>query len=300
MAKPLIWVVSTQKNEGVNLLEWIAYYRLLGVDRFLVYCNDTDDGSIALYQALARSGWFDWHENPVSGAESPQWRAYQRAFQALNGSGNWALVVDVDEFLYLPRHRDLRSFVDAHDDKDAVSFYWRNFGSGGALRREAGLVIERFFHCADASDPKSTRYKTLTRMGDHWTNFGVHQPHAPEALKPSLNWIDGAGAVMGSPIADAARYDLGAIYHYVLKSAEEYVLKKQRGAALVPENSCYYNDQFFRDHDRADLRDMTMLAWVGPIKAEMARLIQDYDLAPILDAIEADYETRVAVPEPAG
>ena len=41
-------IVTCMKNEGPFILEWIAYHRMIGVDDFLVYTNDCDDGTDSL------------------------------------------------------------------------------------------------------------------------------------------------------------------------------------------------------------------------------------------------------------
>ncbi|MGB8813172.1 MAG: glycosyltransferase family 2 protein, partial [Paracoccaceae bacterium] len=38
-------IVTTMKNEGPFILEWIAYHRMIGVDDFLIYTNDCSDGT---------------------------------------------------------------------------------------------------------------------------------------------------------------------------------------------------------------------------------------------------------------
>lgn len=47
-------IVSTMKNEGPFILEWIAHHRAIGVDDFLIYTNDCTDGTDRLLDALAR------------------------------------------------------------------------------------------------------------------------------------------------------------------------------------------------------------------------------------------------------
>ena len=49
-------VVTSIRNEGVALLEWVAHYRVLGFDTIFIYTNDNTDGSIALLERLAEHG----------------------------------------------------------------------------------------------------------------------------------------------------------------------------------------------------------------------------------------------------
>ena len=39
-------VVSTMKNEGPYILEWVAHYKALGFDRIVVCTNDCEDTTV--------------------------------------------------------------------------------------------------------------------------------------------------------------------------------------------------------------------------------------------------------------
>ena len=50
----LTTIVTTMKNEGPFLLEWIAYHRAIGVSDFLVYTNDCTDGTDRMLKLLQK------------------------------------------------------------------------------------------------------------------------------------------------------------------------------------------------------------------------------------------------------
>ncbi|MEE3625430.1 glycosyltransferase family 2 protein [Nitrospirillum sp. BR 11752] len=54
---PRVSICAIVKNEGDFLLEWVAYYRLMGVDRFVIYDNGSTDGTrLLLDRIAARAG----------------------------------------------------------------------------------------------------------------------------------------------------------------------------------------------------------------------------------------------------
>ena len=51
-----ISAVTTQKNEGAFLLEWIAYYKIIGFTDIVILSNDCEDGSDEMLDHLSKSG----------------------------------------------------------------------------------------------------------------------------------------------------------------------------------------------------------------------------------------------------
>ena len=49
--------VLTVRNEGAFLLEWLAHHRAVGLDRFVVFSNDCDDGTDDMLDHLEGLGW---------------------------------------------------------------------------------------------------------------------------------------------------------------------------------------------------------------------------------------------------
>ena len=106
-------VVTSIRNEGPWLLEWVAHYIALGVKDIIIYHNDVDDGSSALIEELSRRKVIFVVENRVNGTVSPQKKAYNAACQlsGLLHRSKWAAFLDSDEFVW-----PLLNGVDTIDD----------------------------------------------------------------------------------------------------------------------------------------------------------------------------------------
>ena len=120
VAQDAILVFATMRNEMVRLPHFLAHYRALGVDHFLIVDNGSDDGTVAyladqpdvsVWQTqksyrLARFGmdWVGWL----------QWRY---------GHDHWCLTVDADELLIYPDHdaKDLKALTAWLDGKGISS-----------------------------------------------------------------------------------------------------------------------------------------------------------------------------------
>ena len=63
-------IVTTMKNEGPFILEWIAYHQAIGVEDFLVYTNDCSDGTDAMFDLLQAKGVLQHRQNPYKKNEN--------------------------------------------------------------------------------------------------------------------------------------------------------------------------------------------------------------------------------------
>ncbi len=95
-------IVTTMKNEGPFILEWIAYHRTIGVDDFLIYTNDCTDGTDDDAGSVAGQGHRAAPRQPVSpgGDLKPQHAALQAAeAEPVMQNCGWGICMDVDEFI---------------------------------------------------------------------------------------------------------------------------------------------------------------------------------------------------------
>ena len=268
-------VVATARNEGVYLLEWIAYHRAIGVEQFFLSTTDTDDGSDDLLAALSAAGEVSWSRSSLGPGGNAQQKACGHAF-ALNTDlldYRWTLVIDLDEYLaYNPTlFRSASDLLDWLDTKDAeaVALNWVVKGSSGQARWQDAFIGDRF-PCASSGPGR--HIKTLCH-----SNAFVHStPHLPRRYrnKPfGFCAADGrqhvpAGSSGGLAHSANPNADFAWINYYFFKSAEEYLWKWSRNRGdhtLVsgPSTSALTADfvksfmQQFESTDRqsADLRE---------------------------------------------
>ena len=241
-----ILCVSTQKNEGPFLLEWIAHLLGAGVDELLIYSNDCEDGSDEMLDLLADAGVLTHVRHSAVAGESVQWQALKAAWKhPLRKQADWALVCDVDEFPVVKvGDYSLRALIDAVPvGTDAITVPWRLFGANGVMRLQDALVTQQF---TLANPPQAiwpvaaTFFKTLFRLDGPFNQFGVHRPKQKAEEKAGLpNWVNGSGQAMpegfvrnvqrlslfGMPPAR----ELVEMNHYSLRSAESFLVKQDRG-----------------------------------------------------------------------
>ncbi|MEL6207090.1 MAG: glycosyltransferase family 2 protein [Pseudomonadota bacterium] len=297
---PRIHLVSTLKNEGPYLVEWLAYHKAIGVTDITLFSNDCTDGTNLMLDRLAQMGELSHFDNPIGPGIDPQRRAYSRAgkMEAVR-EADYVLIVDADEFVNVHvggetapgPARTLPALIDACGHPDAISLCWRLMGSGGTTHWVDAPVLGRFPR-GSAFDPPANGmvwgFKTLFRPAA-FDYFGVHRPKFDRKVRqtiPLVRWVNGSGDDMGPRIAEKGwRFNadtLGTrhahINHYAIKSREEFLLKRLRGTANSKDKSRIDLDYWDR-YDLHDVADETPP--LAPMLGEAERLLSDPDLAAL-------------------
>lgn len=234
-------IVTTVRNEGVYLIDWISYHKSIGIEQIFIYSNDNDDGSDTLLEALNAAGEIIWLRNVVHGGTSPQYKAYGHAFgiQPDILDFEWALLIDLDEYLVIEpgKFDGVGQFLDWQQGLGATSIMltWQVIGSSGEATWEDRPVPERF------SD-QQTREPTLTKCftkPNITTHSHCHFPWisrmvATRCLDARGNSVpefeDSKNYSAPSVIARATRkgpiLENAWINHYWYKSTEEFLARR--------------------------------------------------------------------------
>jgi len=299
-------IVTTMKNEGPFILEWLAYHRAIGVDDFLVYTNDCDDGTDTILSLLQSKGLVQHRENPFreSGLK-PQHAALAAAeTEPLISRAGWAICMDVDEFINIHvGDGTLASLFRAVPDANMISMTWRLFGNADVDRFEDGFITGSYTNCA----PKMTRkphqawgFKTLFRNIGLFKKLGVHRP---KGLKPQLvdqvAWVNGSGKPMPKKeyrnawrsTTQTVGYDLVTLNHYALRSAESFLVKRDRGRVnhVDRDQGLVY---WFRMNNNAET-DRSIQRMLPRLEAEYDRLMADPEIAAAHAHSVARHRTRI-------
>ncbi|MDD9977779.1 MAG: glycosyltransferase family 2 protein [Boseongicola sp.] len=243
-ASDTVTVVTVMKNEGPYILDWIAHCRTVGVDRILVYSNDCEDGTDQMLDALADAGVVEHRQNPYrSTGGVPQHAAFRAAENedAVRSAG-WLLTLDVDEYLNI-RVGDghLSDLFAAVPNSNIISMPWRMFGSSDIIDFRDEPVTDQFTECAHEFTPRPHQawgFKTLYRNTGLFRRLGVHRPKGMVTHRvPDINWVDGSGRPMPQGLWRSGwrmtrtcwGYDLAGVNHYAVRSAESFLVKRERG-----------------------------------------------------------------------
>src|SRR5215212_862463 len=100
--KPYLAVCAIFRWEEDYLREWVAFHRLMGVQRFFLYDNSGGDSHLEALQPFIDDGSVvrhRWDVHPGQGA------AYDHCLENHGAEARWLAFIDCDEFLFSPTGR---------------------------------------------------------------------------------------------------------------------------------------------------------------------------------------------------
>ncbi len=300
-------IVTTMKNEGPFILEWIAYHRAIGVDDFLIYTNDCTDGTDTMLELLQAKGLCQHRVNPwVPGGElKPQHAALQAAeAEPVMQNCGWGICMDVDEFINIKiGDGSLRALYQAMGDANMISLTWRLIGNSDVDLYQDRFLLEQFTDCAPEVIRKPHQawgFKTLFRNIDIYKKLGVHRP---KGLRPELwdqvRWLNGSGKPMPKEMfrngwrstLETYGYDWVQLNHYAVRSAESFLVKRDRGRVNHVDRDQGLN-YWFRMNHNAD-RDTSIQRMIPALQAEFDRLLADPEIRAAHDHSVACHRAKI-------
>ncbi len=152
------------KNEAAYLKEWIEFHKLVGVQHFYLYNNESSDASAAVLLPYIQSGEVELRDWNCDFDDSVQEAAYSDCLKRCIGKTKWLAVIDIDEFLFPVKEDNLVEFLNNYTKFGGVSCYWQVFGTSGLKAIPKGrLVTESFTRCLAAQHDDNRFVKTIVR-----------------------------------------------------------------------------------------------------------------------------------------
>lgn len=252
-------IAAIMKNEKPYLKEWIEYHLMQGVEHFYLCDNDSTDGTKEYLSPYIKKGIITYIPKP---GINQQLRCYEQITKDHKDETYWLAIIDLDEYLVPLQKSDMRSFLKEFEDVSEVSLQWLNYGDSNLFSRKDGLITETFTSHAKnlnhtvKSIVKPEKVIDFSIFGaNHYTRVegqSVNEYHKPVKFMLSYHIS-----------ADKAR-----VNHYILKSFEEFVYKKNRGH---PEGTQIDYEYYFFHNDNTLKDDKTLARFIPKLKRRMRK-----------------------------
>lgn len=305
-----LMALSTMKDEGPFVVEWVAHHLAVGFTEVMVYTNDCSDGTDLILKRLEALGIGVHHrENIIKPGMKPHPSMLKAAHdEPLVRASDWLLVLDADEFLCINHPSGVLDGMVA--DLNAMGAHamvmtWRIFGSGGVRDWSRAPVTEQFLRAAPPYWNKGWGTKTMLRFDPKYLRLGMHRPiiksqHKDTDYPETVLWVNGSGRPLEDwfkfrgwrSIRRTVGYDWAQINHYALKSMDAYSLRKFRGNANLKKDK--YNSDYWSLQDRNEVEDTAILRHRERRAAIMAALLKDDEVRRLHEAAHQRVEARLA------
>ncbi len=137
------------KNEAPYIIEWIEFHRLVGVEKFYLYDNNSNDNLKELLKPYIESRLVEYTFFP---GEKIQLPAYNDCIKKHKFDCEYIAFVDCDEFIVPVKYNTITEFLDSLEKKlnkkpDAVGINWLLHGYNGHYNKQNGLITEIYKKC---------------------------------------------------------------------------------------------------------------------------------------------------------
>lgn len=224
-ASPRLVVCAIFRNEARYLREWIEFHRMVGVKKFYLYNNRSDDNWQEVLADYTESGIVEVTDWPyrMDGCQTctAQISAYQHCIDRLKGTNQWLAIIDIDEFLFSSKYATIMEAVKAMplpEKWSAVAVSWVLFGSSGHISYEDTPVIERFSWRPSTNTQFSKWTKNILNMEDKSITLKLSGGHYFGTTWGSYNEL---GQLVVGPQSTPV-FNVLRLNHYITKSQGEF------------------------------------------------------------------------------
>ncbi len=241
-------LVCIAKDEDNYIDEWIEYHLKMGVDEIFIYQND--------WRASLKHKRNNVHLIEFDGS-CRQLPAYNDFIVHRSDNFDFAIFIDVDEFICLVRDSNIKTFLSNYVGYGAIGLNWRLFGDNGLSSVQDGdySLVRRFTRCGKKLNRHIKTILNLHAIDREEVRF-VSPHHLNIAEKGHFTVSVDKRYFIADPINRHFDYKIAWINHYQSKTIEEFKTNKcSKGRCDCPRDSKEQNIQMknFAIHNENDV-----------------------------------------------
>jgi hypothetical protein len=267
-------IVVMIKNEAEYIKEWLEYHKLVGVDKFIIYDNNSEDNIKSVLQPYIDTGVVDYIFYPKTQADFEKkgkkveyWAfqayAYNDAIKKYRNKSKWIGFIDIDEFIVPVKNEKIIDVINDIENNVVkgktfigLAINWVMYGYSGHREKPKGLIIENF----TGNDGIQEEYKSIVNP----RTVILYQVHA--ALH--FFYIEGVneqGKKAYKPDISQSSIEKIRINHYYTKSYDEYtqkIIKSRKGWPKSIKYDLPEYDPLYLSHNK----DSIMIKYIPLLK----------------------------------
>ena len=254
--KVILCAIAKLENNYIG--EWVTHYKSLGVDKIVLFDNNSVNGenllSVKEVEDGVNDGWIVVKD--AKGKRKYQCDAYSMCYSEYSGDYGWFMFFDVDEFLILEKHKDVHDFLnqDKFQNFDSILVSWKVYNDNNLLCVSDGnySVLTRFT-TPSSNNGINKQSKCIIRGGLGKITF--LNPHNPTA-KLSCCDANGRRKILARARSTEVVHSGAWLNHYTTKTVQEFIeCKIARGGGGNTGMARGTRDYFYSINKRTPEKD---------------------------------------------
>lgn len=290
------------RNNACYLKEWIEFHRIVGVEKFFLYNDNSSDNYLEVLEPYIKKGIVELKDWPPKSEKAPYTPGtgdgiHMDCISKQKYNVKWIAFLNIDEFLFSSKADDLKKVIVEYEEYPAIGVNWLLFGSSGHIEKQKlqtkaytkRAVTDYFLnmHIKSIVNPR----KTLSRITDHaftYTDgYCVNENKKRVGVKiPNFYTNEG---YMHESISQNFSYPISVsklrINHYRARSRSEFLFRVRQKRAVnrplgdineylyyvkgVRTPSVYDVDAYLASIDKNNVRDTAILKFSSKLKARL-------------------------------
>lgn len=223
------------KMENEYIIDFVNYYRQIGVDKIYIYDNNDTDYE-PLYNRIKDFVDDNFVEIiDVRNGKNLQLPAYVHCWHNHRNEFDWMMFVDCDEYLFLKQDKNIKDYLsrDIFHDYDMIHINWVMMDDGGLIKSNGRPLMERCYPSSKAKlfDERkfSVNYHIKSIIKCHNEKVGdlcFWNPHSP--TNDGIRCCDDSGKEVDSkmPFVYKITNEFAYFKHFHTKTIDEWIHNK--------------------------------------------------------------------------
>lgn len=219
------------KNERKYILEWIEYHRILGIEHFFIYDNESTDETKKILESYIKQGIVSY---AFIKGQKKQTLCYEDSVARNKKNVKWMAFLDTDEFINIHVPKNLPSFLNKYENFSGIGINWISYDSNGhETTPQNGFVISNFTrrHHNPNDYLPNKHIKCIVKTSHILCFITPHIPKLIFSFNKNHYLVTENKKKITSPLTETISTKEIQINHYFSKSKEEYLKKIVRGRA---------------------------------------------------------------------
>jgi len=259
-----ICLIAIFKNEACIMKEWLDHYIKQGVDHFFLIDNGSDDDYMKIMKHYIDKKRITL---VIDSTKHMQRQLYNKHFLEKSKVYEWAVVCDLDEFIYSRKQfKTIKDYLKSLDKSiSQVKVQWKIFGSNGFVEQPKA-VTKSFTKRVNYDTGRSQgvkivegikyslcksiiRTKTAVELNIH-----IHESSNNNTIvsSNSVSEMNEFGVISENELTNSYLH----LNHYVNQSFSWFMnVKATRGSAATKKNENIRTESYFKAYDINDKDD---------------------------------------------